>query len=181
MFKQNFIINVITSILGIVLGLLLCFSDAEDFLRFVFAGVAIYMFLLAIPSLILISKEENPKEKTRIYVIAFTLIAIGLVLLIYPKMVATIIGGTLLLIIPLYNIISSKDKKEMFKKELVKIILGIVLILCGVGSVVKVMLYIIGGIVIALSLAYLVYTLIIYLKLRHKEKKEREENEVIDV
>ena len=100
MFKQNFIINVITSILGIVLGLLLCFSDAEDFLRFVFAGVAIYMFLLAIPSLILISKEENPKEKTRIYVIAFTLIAIGLVLLIYPKMVATIIGGTLLLIIP---------------------------------------------------------------------------------
>ena len=69
----------------------------------------------------------------------------------------------------------------MFKKELVKIILGIVLILCGVGSVVKVMLYIIGGIVIALSLAYLAYTLIIYLKFRQKEKKEREENEVIDV
>ena len=40
---------------------------------------------------------------------------------------------------------------------------------------------IINFFLIALSLAYLVYTLIIYLKLRHKEKKEREENEVIDV
>ena len=69
----------------------------------------------------------------------------------------------------------------MFKKELVKLILGIVLILCGVGSVVQVMLYIIGGIVIALSIAYLIYNLVIILKIKSKEKKEREENEVIDV
>lgn len=181
MYKQNLMINIITSILGIVLGLLLCFSDAEEFLRFIFAGVAIYLFLLAIPSLILVSKEDNKNEKTRIYVIAFTLIAIGAILLIYPTMIATIIGGALLLVIPLYNIISSNNKKEMFKKELVKLTLGIVLILCGVGSVVQVMLYIIGGIVIALSIAYLIYNLVIILKIKSKEKKEREENEVIDV
>ncbi len=180
-YKHSFIINLITSLFGILLGLLLFFSNAEKLLQFVFAAIAIYLFFLAIPSLILISKEENSKEKTKIMVIAITLIVIAAILLIYPTTIATIVAGAFLLVIPVYNIITCSDKKMAFKKEFIKLVLGLVLILCGIGTIVQVVLYIIGGLVILVSLYYLIYSLIIYIKNVRKHKKFNEENEVIDV
>ena len=61
-YKHSFIVNLLTSLFGIALGLLIIFSDADKVLNFVFGAIAIYLFLLAIPSLILFSKEENSKE-----------------------------------------------------------------------------------------------------------------------
>ena len=180
-YKQSFIINLITSLLGILLGVLLIFSDAEKLLQLVFGAIAIYLFFLAIPSLIFISKEENSKEKTKIITISITMIVIGTILLIYPTTIATIIAGTFLLIIPIYNIVTSKDKKFALKKELVKLILGLVLILCGVGSIVQVVLYIIGGLIVLVSLYYLIYNIVIYFRNIRKHKRFNEENEVIDV
>lgn len=180
-YKHSFIVNLLTSLFGIALGLLIIFSDADKVLNFVFGAIAIYLFLLAIPSLILISKEENSKEKTKVMVIAITLIVAGAILLIFPNTVATIIAGTILLVAPLYNIFTSYNKKEIFKKELIKLILGVILIVCGVGSIVKVFLYIIGGLVTLASLYYLGYNLVVYIKNVRKHKKFNEENEVIDV
>lgn len=180
-YKHAFILNLITSLFGILLGVLLIFSDAEKLLQLVFGAIAIYLFFLAIPSLIVISKEENSKEKTKIMTIAVTMIVIGAILLIYPTTIATIIAGAFLLVIPIYNIITSKDKKASLKKELVKLVLGLVLILCGVGSIVQIVLFIVGGLVIAASLYYLIYNLVIYIKNIRKHKKYNEENEVIDV
>ena len=114
-------------------------------------------------------------------VIAITLIVAGAILLIFPNTVATIIAGTILLVAPLYNIFTSYNKKEIFKKELIKLILGVILILCGVGSIVKVFLYIIGGLAILLSLLYMIYNIIIYIKINKAYKKNKQENDVIDV
>ena len=119
-YKQSFMFNLITSVFGILLGLLLIFSDAERLLAFVFGAIAIYLFLLAIPSLIMLSKENNSKEKTKLMTISIVMIVIGAILLIYPTAIATIVAGALLLVIPIYNIVTSYNKKETFKKEIIK-------------------------------------------------------------
>ena len=79
------------------------------------------------------------------------------------------------------NFALSDDDQRFVSWIIATIIIAVAFFVFSLFSLHVVIVYIIGGIVIALSLAYLVYTLIIYLKLRHKEKKEREENEVIDV
>ena len=181
MYRQKLMINIISSIFGIIVGLLLIFSEAEDFLRFVFSAISIYLFCLAIPSLVTLAYHDNKKEKNRVMVIAIVLILIGAILLIYPTTVATIIAGVCLLGVPIYNIVIAYNKKEAFKKEWIKLALGTILILCGIGSVVKVLLLIIGVAIIVLSGIYLIINIIKLIMLNKKDKQDLLDSEVIDV
>ena len=181
MYKQNLMINMIVSFFGILLGLLICFSEAETLLRFVFGAIAVCLFFMAIPSLILLSNEPSSKERTKVMIVAITMIVIGAILLIYPTAVSTIVAGVILLVIPIYNIVNSIDKKFTFKKEVIKLALGVILILCGVGSLVQIILYIIGGLVCAVSLFYLIYSFILYIKYSRKDRQNQKDNGVIDV
>ena len=181
MYKQNLIINIITSIFGILLGLLLCFSEAEDFLRFVFGAISIYLLFLSIPNLIFINRFTDKNERIQNMVISIIMIVMACLLIFYPTTVATFIVGTVLVVIPIYKLIVASNKKETLKKEIIKLVLGVVLLLFGVSTFVKIILYILGGLVIALSLIYLVYGIYIYIKLSRHTKRQEEENEVIDL
>ena len=181
MYKQDVISKIIYSVLAIIIGLLFCFTDPNEFLRFIFAGIGLIFILLSIPGFVSFYRieDENDRKTTLLY--SIILVVIGLSLMIYPGLIINIIAGALLIAYPIYKIVKSRDKKEAFKKQIINIALGVLLILCGIGSIVGVILYVVGGLFILLGLVGLVYYIILLIIIKRKEDKQRKESEVIDV
>ena len=179
--RAVFVYNIVLSLLGIVIGLLFCVADPEQFLKFIFIAVGIFIILNFIPLLLTSIVLEQGKEKTILLIYCFIEMTVGLLLIIYPNTIAYIIAGAFLIVLPIARIVFSKDHLEVFKKELIKLVLGVILIACGVSAAMQIVLYIIGGIIILASLSYMVYNIVLMIKINRIEKKEREDNEVIDV
>ncbi len=181
MAKQQVIYNIIISGLGILLGLLFCFTDPHQFLRIVFTFFGIFIIVNALPSLFTLHYLTNEKEKNISIIISILMIAVGLLLIIYPHTVAYIISGCFLILLPLYKIIVNKDHLKTFKKEIVKLVAGVLLIICGIGTITNIILDIMGGIIIVLCIIYIIYNIILLIQLCKKEKKEKIDNDIIDV
>lgn len=181
MIKQNIYNNIILSILGIILGIIICVIDPSKLLAVIFTCAGIFTVFCAIISLLELKQSKSEKEKNYVLISAIVMLAIGLLLIIYPNWIATIICGVFLLALPIYRIIINNNRLNALKKEATKLILGVILIFFGVGSVVKILLYIAGGIVILVSTLLLVYSIILLVKINKKDKKNKEDNDVIDV
>lgn len=179
--RNNYIYNIILSILSAVIGLLFIVVDPAEFLRLIFVFVGIFVIISALPSLFTLAVKEKSKEENILLVYTIIIVAVGILLITCPYTIAYVIGGIILLVIPLYRIATSIDKIQTLKKEIVKLVLGIILIVGGLGTTIRAILYVLGAVIIALSIAYLIYNAVLLFKLNKKEKKEQKDNEVIDV
>ena len=83
--------------------------------------------------------------------------------------------------LPVYKILSNNDKKETLKKEAVKLAIGLVILVCGIGSAINVILDILGIIIIAICVLYIIYNIILLIKVNKKDKQEQDDNQIIDV
>ena len=179
MYKQQITYNIIASLLGIIIGLLFCFTNPNEFLRFIFAGIGIFIIVSGVSSL-LMNKYSIGYNKNSNLIIGVIQIILGFVMIIYPHNIANIIVGTLLIILPIYKVLTSNDHKEALKKEAVKLTIGLIILVCGIGSTINVILDILGIIIIVLSTIYIIYNIIILIKANKKDKQEQEDNEIID-
>ena len=179
--KRYFIYNIVLSILGLFIGLLFIIADPEQFLKFVFIAIGIYIILTMIPLIFSLHLLGQGKERTIIFIYCLIQIAVALLLIIYPHTIAYYIAGAFLIVLPIIRIIFDKNHFETFKKEIVRLILGTILIVGGIGVTVQIILYIIGGLIMLCSLLYIVYTIILWSKVNKQEKINREQNDVIDV
>ena len=180
MYKQQITYSIIVSLLGIIVGLLFCFTDPNDFLRFIFVGIGIFVVISGVSSL-LMNKYYFENEKNTNMILAIIQVVLGFVMIVYPHSIANIIVGVLLVALPVYKILSNNDKKETLKKEAVKLAIGLVILVCGIGSAINVILDILGIIIIAICVLYIIYNIIILIKVNKKDKQEQDDNEIIDV
>lgn len=180
MIKNNLTYNIIVSIIGMFVGLIICVINPEQLLGFIFTILGVIIILFALPGLFkndIYDKKERVETKT----ISIISIVIGAILIFYPQTIALIITGIFLIIMPIYRIISANEHYLTFKKELTRLIIGSVVLIFGIGSTIKIILYVVGGLIILLSLIYCIYNIVLLCKVNKKEKKEQEDNEVIDV
>lgn len=181
MSKNVLIQRIIASILGLVLGLIIIIANPHDVIRIISIIAGAYILfngvLILMTSNIYTSKFDKYSNVTT----GIILIALGIIIMIIPTYICSIIAGIILIVIPIYRIIIAPNKIETFKKEVVRLALGLVLLFLGIGSLVQVLLYVLGGLTIACSVLYLVITLILLIKINKKEKEYQKENEVIDL
>ena len=179
--KEVFIYNIILAILGLVIGLLFIIADPETFLRFVFIAIGVYIILTVIPLLLTLHLLADSKEKTLLLVYCLVEITMGLLLIIYPHTVAYYIAGAFLIVFPILRIIFNKNHFDTFKKEIVRLVLGVILLVGGIGATVQVILYIIGGTIMLCSLLWIIYNIVLWGKVNKQEKIDHEQSDVIDV
>lgn len=177
--KQKVINNIVICAILIILSLIFIFGDVYSILRFIFSGMGLLVIFHGVLNLLSLKMIHDEKEKTFLIIRIVLLFIVGTLLLVYPEGVINIIAGSLLLVIPIYKIIISNNKKEAFKDELIKIIIGIVIVVCGFGNIFNIVMTIMGFILGAIGLIYLVYNIILLIKLNSKIKKE--DDSVIDV
>jgi len=181
MIKQRAFQNILVSILTIVVGILLCFANSEDILRAVFITIGIIIIWGGITSLFSNKYIVDEKERNISFIISMITIVTGFLLIYLYNQVAQLIVGVFLIALPLVKIISFKEHNEVFKKELSKIIIGVIVLVCGIGSIMNIILKILGIVVILLSLIYMIYNIYLIIKVNKIEKQEQEDSEVIDV
>ncbi len=181
MIKQRLINNIFYSSIGIILGILFCFANAEEFLKVILICVGIFVILSAIPALLMVNQNMGEKEKNATILNSIITMIIGALLVFFPGQVVYFVVGALLIVFPIIRIVVAKDHQIAFKKEIVKLILGFVILLCGVGVVLKTFLVVIGVCLIVCSLAYLIYNIFLLMKINKTNKKDSNDSDVIDV
>jgi hypothetical protein len=181
MVKQRAFQNILISILTIVVGILLCFANSQEILRVVFITMGIIIIWGGITSLFSNKYIVDEKERNITFVISMVTIIVGFLLIYLYNQVAQLIVGVFLVALPIVKIITFKDHKDVLKKELSKIIIGIIVLVCGIGSIMDIILKILGVVVIILSLIYMIYNIYLIIKVNKIERQEQEDSEVIDV
>ena len=119
--KKQLLTNLVLSIFGILLGVLFFFINSDTLLRLLFVLIGAYIILLSIPGFVSFSSIEDKSERTFTLVSSIVIASIGLALISYPHLVINIIAGVLFIALPIYRIIISENKKEKFKKEIIKL------------------------------------------------------------
>ncbi len=163
--KKNFIIaRVITMLIGILLGVLLLVLGtvltADTLGKIIDIGLIVYGIIIIIGNIPgLVSGIANIHKAAGIFdLIASILgIALGVAMIFYQGALLISLVAVYLIIFPIIRVILAKNKGEQFKREILRILLGVVLwlfvpSLVGAAFTVVHLLLVIGGwVVIALA------------------------------
>lgn len=156
--KNTFIPSIIAAAIGFIIGLVIAiFSGVIIDALFVILGIMI--ILCSIPDIYDAITELSKKGLLPLILAAIPAI-VGLVLIFWHNSVVMILIGVYLLIMPIIRIVTSSDPKTQFSLELRSLILGLVLILIGPGSIIKWA----GWGLVVLSVGYALYAIIKELK-----------------
>ena len=122
------VIGVLLGVLLLVLGALLKPETVQTIIKWGIIIYGIFIVLGNIPGLI--SGIANIGKPTGVFDLVCALLGIGLgvAMICYQGMVLVAIVGIYLVILPLVRVLLADRKGEQFKRELIRIILGVVLL-----------------------------------------------------
>ena len=155
--KKNLLIRLIAIVaITIILGIVLLLLDGSMITSFLFILLGGLLLIDGIIGLV------NDKFTNKYFIISNIIsIVLGLLLMFNFHNIINIIIAIWFIAFPIVDIIKDKtDKKETFKKQLPKMIVGLIIILFGIGGFVDILLKIVGWCSIAFGVIYLILGLI---------------------
>lgn len=121
--------------------------------------IGIFLIIVNIPDAVLGAASFSDKLGRIRFASAAVGIIIGGVMVFLPSAalrVAVIVAGVWFLVLPIYDILTSRYKSEQFKVELPKILIGIMLVVLGPLTTIDVVFTVIGWCVLAVSVVTVV-------------------------
>ena len=163
--KVSLVPTFVVGAIGIVFGILFALLVGVIF-DIILIVCGIFTLLSSIPQLIGAIKELSEKKKIAIFDLITSLItlAVGIMLIFYRNMVVMLIIGAYLVAFPIIRTLVAKNKFDQLKRELFSIILGAVLMLVAPGFLLSVLGTVAGGVIIVLSVVYMVIGVLSYFK-----------------
>ncbi len=156
--KKNLIIaRVITMVIGILVGVLLLvlgnILTEETVETIINIGLVIYGVIIIIGNIPgLVSGIANIHKAAGVFDLVTSIlgIALGVAMIFYQGTLLVTLVAAYLIVFPVIRILLAKNKGEQFKRELVRMILGLVLLifvpsLVGVAFAVVDLLLLVGG------------------------------------
>lgn len=159
-----------------IIGIIFLTVPADSIIKFIF--IILGVILIVFNSFVLfdsIPKIKIDKRYITVLILAIIQIAMGIFVIVTESKVLLIITGAILLLFPLLEILSSKDKKEQFKLEITKISLGIIFIIIGATDTAKYIFTAIGIVSLIFGIIYLVMALLISII---KDEIDNEDNNI---
>ena len=158
----------VTAALGIALGLFLILVDVGFLLNLVFVVLGILTVVNNLPSLVLSAFEWNQREGRVLFLLSLIATVLGVVMIFYHHTILMILLGVYFVLIPLLRLAVVPNRKKLFREELPKLALGVVMILMGPAKLVSVLFRVAGIVVIALTVVYTVSSVITLRRMQHK-------------
>ena len=153
------IVSTISSILlGLLLILLPILLPVSKLISIVFIVLGVITIINYIPSLISGIRNISTPDGVGEVISALLGIAIGVVMIFYQGIMLTVLAAIFLIALPLLRILLAKDRMAALRSEILRIILGIVLIaflpalIGAMDLIVKIILIAIGSIIILAAL-----------------------------
>ncbi len=151
---------------GALLGILLILIPVSFLLRLVFVVMGIVTIVSNLPGLAEgISTFSTPKGKASLILSAIAIV-IGCLMIFWDNGILMIVLGIYMILLPLINIILSKDPMSRLKTEAPKLVIGLVLILLGPAGTFELLFDIAGWCMIVLSIMYVIT---VYLTMRKRQ------------
>ncbi len=144
----------LTTLLGILVGVLLLCLDPSLLLKIVFVILGVVTVLYQIPGITVGLMSLATKEgKILLFFSALSAI-FGFLMVFWHAAFLMFFLGIYLLLFPLLQVLFSADKKERLRTELPKMILGVIMLLLGPAGTLGVLFKIAGWSIILLCLVY---------------------------
>ncbi|MBQ9760077.1 MAG: hypothetical protein IJW16_01880 [Clostridia bacterium] len=157
-----------SALLGILLSLFLLLVDVHFLLNLVFIVLGILTVLNNLPSLVFSVAEFRTKEGKLLFVLSLIATVLGILMIFFHNGIFMILLGVYFVLVPVLRLIFSRDRAELLREELPKLILGVVMILLGPAYMVSILFRIAGWVVLALTVISAIGSLIGLHKSVHK-------------
>lgn len=145
--KRNYQIDAIISIL---IGLLLIFIPTNAILNILQFILGFCLIIIYLPTAIISFTSSN---MTYIGIKSLIFTILGFVIVFFGFNIIGTVIGVIMLTFLFFDLINANNKRETFKKDLVKYIISIILIFIGVNKIIDIivliagLLLVIGGII----------------------------------
>ena len=163
MIKKQLLTKIIVStvssiLLGLLLILLPILLPVSKLISIIFIVLGVITIINYIPSLIAGIRNVSTPDGVGDLISAILGIAIGIVMIFYQGIMLTVLAAIFLIALPLLRILLAHDHMAALRSEILRIILGIVLItflpalIGAMDLIVKIILIAIGSIIILAAL-----------------------------
>lgn len=146
----------VTSLLGVLLGVgvLLLVPYAREVFDIALIVMGLLTVLGNLPALVMsVALIKQRGEWINLTVSALSVV-FGLLLILMRREVILLLIGVCSILLPLLRIILVQDRRQQFRRELPKILWGLVLVVLSLAEWERITLLVIGIVIIALSLLY---------------------------
>ena len=157
----------IYTVFGVLAGLLLLLIPTDFLLRLVFVIMGIVTVVSNVPGVIVGLMSINRPSGLLTLILSSLSVIFGVMMIFWHEEILMIAVGIYMLLLPILSVILAKERGAQLKAELPKLIIGLALVILGPAGTVDVLFDVAGGIVIALSVIYLVTVLISVRKLQN--------------
>ena len=156
------------ALLGIVLGLLLLLTPVSFLLNVIFVVLGVLTVFNNLPTMIFSLFELKTTSGKVMFFLSLIATVLGVMMIFFHNSIYMILLGIYFVLIPFLRLIFSKDRAELVREELPKLILGVVMILLGPAYTVSILFDIAGWSVLGLTVVYVISSL---LALRRAQRK----------
>ena len=157
--KDGLVSGLIYGIAGAVFGAVLLLTDGASVLSFLTKLIGTVMLIINLPRVIaLVSRGDVKRRRVELGVYLAGAI-IGAVIFFLPVAavtVASVLAGVWFIVLPIVDIIGAQYRREQFKAELPKILIGAFLIILGPTVLFSLLVKILGGAIFVFSVIYLI-------------------------
>ncbi len=147
---------VVSTLLGVLLGLFLLLVDVGFLLNIIFVVLGVLTVLNNLPTLIFSIAAFRSAEGKLLFVLSLVATVLGVLMIFFHNSLFMILLGVYFVLVPLLRLAFSKERTELLREEAPKLIIGVVMILLGPAYTVSVLFRIAGWGVIGLTVVYLV-------------------------
>ena len=163
--------TIIFGALGIGVGLMLAFWH-NVVMALIFIVFGILTLLSGVSQLVSALKNIGSGSIEAMFdlIMSIVTVCMGLVLIFLKNGIVMLVAGIYLIIFPIIRVLIAKEKLFQLKAELPSMILGVALVVLGPLAV-DIVFKIIGAVVIALSVMYMVFGIIATVKLNKRIAK----------
>lgn len=161
--KKATIASILTfGLLGLLTGTLLIALNTDFLLKIVFVVMGVVVIVSNMPGLFVSFMSMKTRMEIGLPSLILSMISvfIGILMIFWHTGVLMSVVGGYMIVLPLIQILISKDKLLRLKTELPKLIIGIVLLLIGPSQTLNVMFDIAGWIILILTAVYVIAMLI---------------------
>jgi len=154
----------ISMIPGLLIGLLLLVLPVSFLVKVLFILLGVLAILSAIPTLVLSLTVRNEAVGKLSLISSLIAMVMGILLIFAHNDLMMIVIGAYFIVLPLIEILLSKERMRQFKCELPKLILGALLLVFGAVAILELIFDVLGWGLIALTVIIALISVIAHLR-----------------
>ena len=161
--KAKFVSGLFLVVLEVVVGILLLVLPAEEIINFCLCLLGILLIVCnAIPCLQYLSMYTSDKKYGIDLISSLISIGLGILLIVMPGVVLSIILACWFIIMPIVRIIIHPNHKEQFKNEIPLLVIGVLLSIFSFSFFSEILVKIIGVLVLIGAISHIIYEIKLY-------------------